>query len=142
MATLDIKPMVNDSPSNEIINTEKYVPINNENPYLVLLDKQKSSYTIYKSNSLLIILMFLCCLIFGILIGPILIISLYGLIIDFAFLIIIYVFLLYFNDKRITFIKDESNNQLNIVVTNYFCCSKKTTILCYSIISNRMSFSP
>ena len=73
--------------------------------------------------------MFLCCLIFGILIGPIIIISLYGLIIDFAFLIIIYVFLLYSNDKKITFIKDESNNQLNIVVTNYFCCSKKTTIL-------------
>ena len=48
MATLDIKPMVNDSPSNEIINTEKYVPINNENPYLVLLNKQKSSY--FKQN--------------------------------------------------------------------------------------------
>ena len=36
MATFDMKPMAND-----IINTEKYVPINNENPYLVLLDKQK-----------------------------------------------------------------------------------------------------
>ena len=27
-----------------------------------------------------------------------------------------------------TFIKDESNNKLNIVIANYFCCSKKTTI--------------
>ena len=27
-----------------------------------------------------------------------------------------------------TFIKDESNNTLNIVIANYFGCSKKTTI--------------
>ena len=37
MATFDMKPMANDSSSDDIINTEKYVPINNENPYLVIL---------------------------------------------------------------------------------------------------------
>ena len=53
MATFDMKPMAND-----IINTEKYVPINNENPYLVLLDKQEKGYTVYKSNGCFIFLMF------------------------------------------------------------------------------------
>ena len=52
----------------------------------------------------------------------------YGFLIEFTILTIIYVFILYFNDRKMTFIKDESNNKLNIVIANYFCCSKKTTI--------------
>ena len=128
MATLDMKPMANDSSSDDIINTEKYVPINNENPYLVLLDKQEKGYTVYKSNVACFIFLTVFCFISGSLIGPILlIIGLYGLVIEFTILIIVYVFLLYFNDRKMTFIKDESNNKLNIVIANYFCCSKKTT---------------